>query len=98
MNVLISRCITGDSRIMFRRTVQDRVRTIAPFLRLDHDPYVVISEGRLFWIQDPYTTSDYFPYAQPLPNRGLNYIRNSVTLVIYASNGTVDFFLAVPSD
>jgi uncharacterized protein len=98
LNILISRYITGDSRIMFRRTVQERVLTIAPFLRLDHDPYVVISEGRLFWMQDAYTTSDYFPYAQPLPNRGLNYIRNSVKVVIDAYNGTVDFYLADPSD
>lgn len=98
LNILISRYITGDSRIMFRRTVQDRIRTIAPFLRLDHDPYVVISEGRLFWMQDAYTTSDYFPYAQPLPNRGLNYIRNSVKVVVDAYNGTVDFYLADPTD
>src|SRR5262249_318293 len=81
-----------------RRTTQQRVRAIAPFLRLDHDPYVVVSDGRLFWIQDAYTTSDYFPYAQPLPDRGLNYIRNSVKVVIDAYNGTVDFYLADASD
>jgi uncharacterized protein len=98
LNILISRYITGDSRIMFRRTIQDRVRTIAPFLRLDRDPFLVISEGRLFWMQDAYTTSDYFPYAQPLANLGLNYIRNSVKVVIDAYNGTVDFYLADPSD
>jgi uncharacterized protein len=97
-NILISRYITSDSRIMFRRTIHDRVRTIAPFLRLDRDPYIVISDGRLFWIQDAYTTSEYFPYAEPLPNRGLNYIRNSVKVVIDAYNGTVDFYLADPSD
>jgi uncharacterized membrane protein (UPF0182 family) len=98
LNILISRYIIGDSRIMFRRTIQERVRTIAPFLRLDRDPYIVISEGRLFWMQDAYTTSDYFPYAQPLPNRGLNYIRNSIKVVIDAYNGTVDFYLADPAD
>ena len=52
---------------MIRRNIQERVRTIAPFLALDHDPYLVISDGRLFWIQDAYTTSSYFPYAQPAP-------------------------------
>ena len=62
-NLLLTSYITGDSRIMFRRTIQDRVRTIAPFLNLDRDPYLVISEGRLFWMQDAYTTSRYFPYA-----------------------------------
>ena len=65
VNLLLSSYITGDSRIMIRRNIQERVRTIAPFLRLDHDPYLVISDGRMFWMQDAYTTSDYFPYAQP---------------------------------
>jgi uncharacterized protein len=98
LNILISRYITDDSRIMFRRIIQERVHAIAPFLRLDHDPYVVVSDGRLFWMQDAYTTSDYFPYAQPLANRGLNYIRNSVKVVVDAYNGTVDFYLADASD
>ena len=65
VNILLSEYITRDSRIMFRRNIQDRVHTIAPFLRLDHDPYIVISDGRLFWIQDAYTTSSWFPYAKP---------------------------------
>jgi uncharacterized protein len=74
------------------------VRTIAPFLRLDRDPYLVISEGRLFWMQDAYTTSRYFPYAQRLPGSELNYIRNAVKVVIDAYNGTVRFYVADPSD
>jgi uncharacterized protein len=78
---------------MIRRNIQERVRTIAPFLRLDHDPYLVISDGRLFWMQDAYTTSDYFPYAQPVQGLHLNYIRNSVKVVVDAYNGTVDFYL-----
>jgi uncharacterized membrane protein (UPF0182 family) len=98
LNILLSRYISGDSRIMFRRNIKERVRTIAPFLRLDRDPYIVISNGRLFWIQDAYTTSSYFPYAQPLRNRDLNYIRNAVKVVIDAYNGTVDFYLADPGD
>src|SRR5438445_6149589 len=98
LNVLLSSYITDDSRIMFRRTIQDRVRTIAPFLRLDQDPYLVISQGRLFWMQDAYTTSRYFPYAQTLPGRQLTYIRNAVKVVIDAYNGTVDFYLVDPSD
>jgi len=97
-NILLSRYITDESRIMFRRNIQERVRTIAPFLRLDHDPYAVVSDGRLFWIQDAYTTSDWFPYAQALPDEEINYIRNSVKVVIDAYNGTVDFYLADPSD
>jgi uncharacterized membrane protein (UPF0182 family) len=97
-NLLLTGYITGDSRIMFRRTIQDRVQTIAPFLHLDRDPYLVISEGRLFWMQDAYTTSRYFPYAQTPPGLELNYIRNSVKVVIDAYNGTVDFYLADTAD
>jgi uncharacterized protein len=93
INLLLSNYITGDSRIMIRRDIQERVRTIAPFLLLDHDPYLVISDGRLFWLQDTYTTSDYFPYAQPVRGLDLNYIRNSVKVVVDAYNGTVDFYL-----
>ena len=74
------------------------MRTIAPFLRLDRDPYLVISDGRLFWMQDAYTTSDYFPYAQPAQGLDLNYIRNSVKVVVDAYNGTVDFYLMDSAD
>jgi uncharacterized membrane protein (UPF0182 family) len=95
-NILLSQYITDSSRILFRRNIQNRVRTIAPFLRLDRDPYVVISKGRLFWLQDAYTTSHWFPYAQP--ERRTNYIRNSVKVVIDAYNGTVDFYMVDPSD
>ena len=98
VNLLFSSYITGDSRIMIRRNIQERVRTIAPFLRLDRDPYLVISDGRLFWMQDAYTTSDYFPYAQPARGFRLNYIRNSVKVVIDAYNGTVDFYLMDAAD
>jgi len=64
-NLVLSSYITADSRIMIRRNIRERVRTIAPFLRLDRDPYLVISNGRMFWIQDAYTTSSYFPASQP---------------------------------
>jgi uncharacterized protein len=98
LNLLLSSYVTADSRIMMRRTVQERIRTIAPFLRLDRDPYLVVSEGRLFWMQDAYTTSADFPYSQPLRELGLNYIRNAVKVVIDAYHGTVDFYVVDPSD
>lgn len=98
INLLLSSYITGDSRIMIRRNIQERVRTIAPFLRLDRDPYLVVSSGSLYWMQDAYTTSDFFPYAQPAHNLGLNYIRNSVKVVVDAYNGTVDFYLMDSAD
>ena len=98
INLLLSSYITDESRIMIRRDIRERVRAIAPFLRLDRDPYLVISSGKLYWIQDAYTTSEYFPYAQPVQRFGLNYIRNSVKVVIDAYNGTVAFYLMDAAD
>ncbi|SFQ21629.1 hypothetical protein SAMN05216330_11959 [Bradyrhizobium sp. Ghvi] len=97
-NLLLSSYITTDSRIMIRRNIGERVQTIAPFLRLDHDPYLVISNGRMFWMQDAYTVSSYFPYSQPAQDFDLNYIRNSVKVIIDAYNGTVDFYLVDTGD
>ena len=99
LNILLSDYITSESRILLHRNIKDRVGTIAPFLQLDRDPYVVISAGRLYWMQDAYTTSAWFPYAKPEPDGGdLNYIRNSVKVVIDAYNGTVDFYVTEPAD
>jgi uncharacterized protein len=97
-NLILSSYITADSRIMIRRNIQERVRTIAPFLRLDHDPYLVISNGRMFWMQDAYTVSSYFPSAQPAQDLDLNYIRNSVKVIVDAYHGTVDFYLMDTGD
>jgi uncharacterized membrane protein (UPF0182 family) len=92
-NIVLSSYVTSDSRIMIRRNIRERMLTIAPFLRLDHDPYLVISNGRMFWMQDAYTTSSHFPSAPPAQDLDLNYIRNSVKIVVDAYNGTVDFYL-----
>jgi uncharacterized protein len=93
--ILVSGELTGESRIMFDRRIQDRVAKIAPFLQFDEDPYIVINEGRLFWIQDAYTTTARYPYATPYatPFGRLNYIRNSVKVVVDAYHGSVDFYL-----
>jgi uncharacterized protein len=99
VNLLLSDYITSESRIMLHRNIKDRVETIAPFLQLDRDPYVVISEGRLYWIQDAYAISGWFPYAKPEPDGGdINYIRNSVKIVIDAYNGTVSFYVTDAAD
>ena len=99
LNILLSDYITGESRILLHRNIKDRVGTIAPFLQLDRDPYSVISAGRLYWMQDAYTTSAWFPYAKPEPDKGdLNYIRNSVKVVIDAYNGTIDFYVTDAAD
>ncbi len=96
-NILVSSYITSESRIQLYRTVRERVSLIAPFLSLDPDPYLVVSEGKLFWIQDCYTTSSSYPYSDPYSSR-LNYIRNSVKAVIDAYNGSVSFYVSDPDD
>lgn len=89
--ILLSSEISSESRVLYNRNIQQRVRNIAPFLRFDNDPYLVVNDGRLYWIMDAYTTSDRFPYSQPYRGWG-NYVRNSVKVVIDAYHGTVDFY------
>lgn len=96
INFLLSRDITRDSKILINRNIVDRVKKIAPFLNYDSDPYVVISEGKFYWIIDAYTVSDRYPYSQPQGN--INYIRNSVKVVIDAVNGDTDFYLFDKND
>jgi uncharacterized membrane protein (UPF0182 family) len=97
LNIAISDSLTSDSRILFRRNIRDRVRTIAPFLTLDRDPYLVIVDGKMYWIQDAYTATSRYPYSQPSP-AGYNYIRNSAKVVVDAYDGTTTFYLADPDD
>ena len=92
INILISGAMGQDSRIQYRREIQDRVREIAPFLMLDQDPYMVVANGKLWWIQDAYTTTTHYPYSDPYQDE-FNYIRNSVKAVINAYNGDVDFYI-----
>ena len=82
--------IDGDSRIIIRNDIMDRLHTAAPFLTFDHDPYMVIADGHLFWIADAYTTTSRYPYSEPTGN--LNYVRNSVKAVVDAYNGTLTFY------
>ncbi|MGA7762417.1 MAG: UPF0182 family protein [Candidatus Binataceae bacterium] len=97
INLLVTRNILDGSRIMIRRNISDRVARLAPFLGQDRDPYVVLHDGHLVWILDCYTTSDHFPYSQR-NSEGINYIRNSVKVVVDAYNGTTDFYVADPAD
>ena len=97
ISILLTSYITDDSRLQLWRTVQERVSRIAPFLGLDDDPYLVLADGRLFWIQDAYTTSDGYPYSEPY--RGwFNYIRNSVKVVVDAYSGDVTFYVIDDED
>jgi hypothetical protein len=133
VNILLTSYLKPESRIQIHRDVRERVAEIAPFLRLDNDPYAVLSEGKLYWIQDAYTVSNYFPYASPerttqygtalVPSlgvaprgsaqdpdiagteprstaafAGLNYIRNSVKVVVDMYDGTVRFYVMDPND
>jgi hypothetical protein len=96
LKLVLSRDVTGRSRMLFARDIATRVRRLAPFLAYDNDPYVVLADGRLVWILDAYTTTDRYPYSTPAG--GVNYIRNSVKVVIDAYDGTVDFYLVDPRD
>jgi len=97
LKILLSEDIGRETRIMFHRRVQERVEEIAPFLLYDSDPYLVIAEGRLFWIQDAYTASSRYPYSTPWRGQ-VNYIRNSIKVVVDAYNGTVTFYRADTED
>jgi uncharacterized membrane protein (UPF0182 family) len=96
-NILISSQLTPESRILYHRNIQDRVSTLAPFLKLDSDPYLVVMDGRLLWIQDAYTVTNRYPYSEPLSN-GQNYIRNSVKVVIDAYDGSTIFYISDTED
>ena len=98
LRIALSNDITNESRILYYRQIQERVKKIAPFITFDRDSYLVIAQGgRLFWIIDGYTTSDRYPYSEPAGRMG-NYIRNSVKAVVDAYNGTVTFYLSNPDD
>ncbi|HIK25500.1 MAG TPA: UPF0182 family protein [Thermosynechococcus sp. M46_R2017_013] len=111
--LLLTPNLRPDSRVLFRRLIQDRVRAIAPFLRFDSEPYLVVADLRsehaiaarpssagvsyLYWIIDAYTVSRYYPYSDP-GQHSFNYIRNSVKVVVDAYNGDVTFYVVEPND
>ena len=97
LKVLLSEDITNESRVMFHRSLPARITRIAPFLKYDPDPYLLISSGRLFWLQDAYTTTGRYPYSTPAV-AGINYIRNSVKATLDAYHGTVAFYLIDETD
>lgn len=95
--ILLSSDVLPESKVLFDRDIMTRVRKIAPFLKYDNDPYIVVDNGRLFWIIDGYTITDYYPYSEPVRGWG-NYARNSVKVVIDAYHGSVDFYISDPDD
>ena len=107
-NALISDFVTPESKALYIRNIDERVRKAAPFLRYDSDPYPVLFNNRIMWIYDAYTTTSRYPYAQDadssrLQNRSglnsnFNYVRNSVKVVIDAYDGTMKFYVVDPAD
>lgn len=106
-NLLISGLIDNQSKILINRAISQRVRALAPFLRYDADPYAAIVDGQLVYIQDAYTTTDSYPYSQPVNlsrvtdgdmSGQINYIRNSVKIVMNAYTGALTLYVVDPSD
>jgi uncharacterized membrane protein (UPF0182 family) len=96
--IILSDDLTAESRILMYRTVSERIQRIAPFFRYDRDPYLVVSDGgRLVWMVDGYTSTDRYPYSEPVRGIG-NYMRNSVKVTLDAYDGTVTFYLADATD
>ena len=108
INPLISSFVTSESRAIYMRDIDDRVRKAAPFLAFDSDPYPIVYRGRIQWIYDAYTTTSRYPYSQQADtsrltansdlNRNLNYVRNSVKVLIDAYDGTMKFFVVDQGD
>jgi uncharacterized membrane protein (UPF0182 family) len=105
--MLFTRDFTPETKLLFRRNINERLQVIAPFLQYDRDPYLVVADigdnpqrrtkNTLYWIVDAYTISDRYPYSDPGENK-FNYIRNSVKVVIDAYNGDATFYIADAED
>ena len=97
LKMLLSDDFTDETRILIYRNINQRIRKLAPFLNFDRDPYMVIDNGRLFWIFDAYTISDRFPYAEHYGRLG-NYVRNPVKAVVDAYNGKMTLYMVDPDE
>ena len=100
--------VEGESQIMFIRNIKERVAKVAPFLRLDADPYPVVVEGKVKWLVEAFTTTNRYPYAQQANidqltfgsglNTGFNYVRNSVKIAVNAYDGSMKFYVVDETD
>ncbi len=102
-NLLLSRDLTAESRLLFRRHIAERVRALFPFFLWDDDAYPVIADGEIVWVYDGYTCSRNYPYSKPFLSadqrlRQFNYLRNSVKVTIHAYTGEVNAYIADESD
>lgn len=96
--ILLATDLVPGSRVLFHRHISERVRKVAPYLMLDDDPYPVIYEGGILWIQDAYTVTRLYPYSEPSARGRFNYIRNAVKVVIDAYHGDMTFYVADEED
>jgi len=99
-NIFFTSKLVPESKIIFRHKLTERIHTLAPYLILDRDPYLVVTQQKLFWIQDAYTVSDKYPMSMPLATQTgeVTYIRNSVKITMDAYDGNIDFYLFDPQD
>lgn len=100
LNILLNSDINRSSRVLYYRQIEERVRRLAPFLDFDSDPYMVVAEGKPYWVIDAYTSSSRYPYSQALAlgSKRVNYVRNSVKVVVDTYEGKVNFYLADTKD
>ncbi len=99
INFILSQDINSQSRILINREITKRVQRIAPFLVYDEDPYIIVDNGKLYWIIDAYTVSSRYPYSEKISNQNpVNYVRNSVKVVIDAYNGSMDYYISDSED
>ena len=100
INILVSSNITSQSKILYVRNVVQRVEKIMPYLSYEEDPYMTIVDGQLYWILDAYTTSTKYPYSEPYRDEinGVNYVRNSIKVIVNAYDGSVDFYIVDEED
>ena len=95
--ILLNKNVTPQTRLLYRRNIRERMARVLPFLSLDNDPYLVLAGGKMYWMQDAYTTTDRYPYSAK-SDVGLNYIRNSVKITVDAYTGEVNAYVFDPLD
>ena len=105
LGIAFSGNVTKESKIITTRNIITRAKTVMPYLKYDEEPYMVITdEGKLVWVLDAYTTSNNYPYSQETVieyngmKEKINYIRNSVKVIVDAYDGTTDFYITDKSD
>src|SRR5665648_917974 len=99
LKLLVSTNIDKDSKIVINRNIAERIRKIMPYLQYDSDPYIVTDKGRLYWMIDAYTVSNRYPYSEPYSaDTNINYIKNSIKVVVDAYNGSVNYYLVNDQD